>query len=122
MAGALAPRAPPRAHASLSVDAAAGGAGTTGRVLEAGVPSVVIPILRWTDQPLFGQLAAQLGCGACVLQTSYEAIRAAIAFALDPEGEVMVTARQVGCRIRAERDAASAHVAKRLESDPRIRA
>lgn len=98
----------------------AGGAGTSGRVLEAGVPSIVIPILRWTDQPLFGQRAAELGCGACVLKTSYEAVRSAIAYALDPAGSVPLKARQVGIRIAAENEKAFDRVVMSLEQDPRI--
>lgn len=97
-----------------------GGAGTSGRVLEAGVPSIVIPILRWTDQPLFGQRAAELGCGACVLKTSYEAVRSAIAYSLDPAGDVPMKARQVGIRIAAENEKAFDRVVLSLEQDTRI--
>lgn len=40
-----------------------GGAGTTARVAQAGVPSIVIPILRWLDQQGWGMAVAQFGSG-----------------------------------------------------------
>ena len=33
-----------------------GGAGTTARALASGKPSIIIPVLRWADQTLWGEL------------------------------------------------------------------
>ena len=40
-----------------------GGAGTVARVLEAGVPSIVVPILIGTDQPWWANRLEELKCG-----------------------------------------------------------
>ena len=43
-----------------------GGAGTTARVLQSGVPAVVVPILRWYDQLGWGICIERTGAGVCV--------------------------------------------------------
>jgi UDP:flavonoid glycosyltransferase YjiC (YdhE family) len=43
-----------------------GGAGTAARVLQAGVPSVVVPILIGTDQPWWANTIQDLNCGVHV--------------------------------------------------------
>ena len=43
-----------------------GGAGTTGRILASGVPSIVIPHLQWTDQSLWAEKIESLGVGVHV--------------------------------------------------------
>ena len=43
-----------------------GGAGTAARVLEAGVPSIVVPILIGADQPWWADRIEELGCGVHV--------------------------------------------------------
>ena len=43
-----------------------GGAGTTARVLQAGVPSVIVPILIGTDQPWWADRVEELDCGVHV--------------------------------------------------------
>lgn len=40
-----------------------GGAGTTAAVARAGVPSVVVPVLEWSDQPLWGDFVEAMGAG-----------------------------------------------------------
>ena len=40
-----------------------GGAGTAARVLQAGVPSIVVPILIGTDQPWWANTIQDLNCG-----------------------------------------------------------
>jgi sterol 3beta-glucosyltransferase len=40
-----------------------GGAGTVARVLEAGVPSIIVPILIGTDQPWWANRIEELKCG-----------------------------------------------------------
>lgn len=47
-----------------------GGAGTTGRALASGVASLIIPVLRWADQPTWGALAEARGVGICMNQPS----------------------------------------------------
>ena len=43
-----------------------GGAGTTAAAAAAGVPSVVVPFLSWSDQPRFAAWVQRTGCGAHV--------------------------------------------------------
>lgn len=43
-----------------------GGAGTSARVLEFGVPSLIIPIMIWTDQPLWADIFQQMNCAVHV--------------------------------------------------------
>ena len=40
-----------------------GGAGTTARALASGKPSLIIPVLRWSDQSLWGELVELCGVG-----------------------------------------------------------
>lgn len=58
-----------------------GGAGTTGAALSRGIPSLVIPVLRWADQPQWGRLVEDLGVGVLIEEAnpSRPAIAAAIA-------------------------------------------
>ena len=51
-------------HAALVIHH--GGAGTTGRALASGVPSLIIPVLRWSDQPHWGHLVAHKGVGVYI--------------------------------------------------------
>lgn len=43
-----------------------GGAGTTGRALASGVPSIVIPVLRFADQMQWGALLEERGVGVLI--------------------------------------------------------
>ena len=45
-----------------------GGAGTTARALQAGVPSIIVPILRWADQRFWGS-ASRTSKLACFCRT-----------------------------------------------------
>lgn len=45
-----------------------GGAGTTGRALASGVPSIIIPVLRWADQMHWGNLVETAGVGVVIRQ------------------------------------------------------
>ena len=56
--------------ASASLVVHHGGAGTTGRALASGVPSLVIPVLRWADQPTWGALAEARGVGVVVREAN----------------------------------------------------
>jgi hypothetical protein len=58
-----------------------GGAGTTGRAAASGVPSLVIPVLRWADQPQWGRLVHRAGVGVLLDEPGAprSAVRAAIA-------------------------------------------
>jgi sterol 3beta-glucosyltransferase len=47
-----------------------GGAGTTARALACGIPSVIIPVLRWADQVQWGQLVEGAGVGALVIEAN----------------------------------------------------
>ena len=46
-----------------------GGAGTTARALACGVPSVIIPVLRWSDQVTWGDAVEATGVGVAVRDT-----------------------------------------------------
>ncbi len=46
-----------------------GGAGTTSRALAAGIPSLIVPALPWSDQPLWGELAEAAGVGVLLRAT-----------------------------------------------------
>ena len=61
-----------------------GGAGTTARVLQAGVPSVIVPILIGTDQPWWADRVEEIGCGVHVRggAPGLEEIRAGLAAGL----------------------------------------
>jgi hypothetical protein len=99
-----------------------GGAGTTARALSCGVPSVVIPVLRWADQSLYGELVERLGVGVLVRDEGapIAAIRRAVEAVLagpragEPRvahnsGSVMGDlANRVGSLVRAERAADTA--------------
>ena len=99
-----------------------GGAGTTARALSCGVPSVVIPVLRWADQSLYGELVERLGVGVLVREEGapLAAIRRAVEAVLagpragEPRvahnsGSVMGDlANRVGSLVRAERAADTA--------------
>lgn len=58
-----------------------GGAGTTGAALSRGIASLVIPVLRWADQPQWGRLVEDLGVGVMIEEPnpSRPSIAAAIA-------------------------------------------
>lgn len=56
--------------ASASLVVHHGGAGTTGRALASGVPSLVIPVLRWADQPTWGALAEARGVGVVMREAN----------------------------------------------------
>jgi len=101
-----------------------GGAGTTGRALASGVPSIVIPVLRWADQTQWGNMVEAAGVGAIVREPnpSRDAIRRAIhhvqrgsreraPFSGTLAGD---RANALGCVVRAEMSCESAMLA--LES------
>jgi sterol 3beta-glucosyltransferase len=79
-----------------------GGAGTTGKALRAGVPSIVVPFT--SDQPFWGRRVHALGAGPrpipsqkLSLRVLVEAIGTVVA-----SREMQSRARQLGERIRAE--------------------
>lgn len=98
-----------------------GGAGTTSRALACGVPSIVLPVLRWADQMQWGELAEQRGVGVLIRERDppKEIIAAAIQRVLQDNqqkttftGSVIGdTANKAGAVVRAER---SAQLAQRL--------
>ena len=63
-----------------------GGAGTTAAAAAAGVPSVVVPFLDWSDQPRFGAWVQRSGSGAHVPPDARTAsgFTEALAVALQP--------------------------------------
>lgn len=77
-----------------------GGAGTSASCIETCVPSLVIPILIWTDQPLWGQQLEKLGVGLHVEQK----------FAFRSEQEELAQAHQTFLK-------ASETALKRLEEE-----
>jgi len=99
-----------------------GGAGTTARALSCGVPSVVVPVLRWADQPLYGELVERLGVGVLVREEGapLASVRRAVDAVLagPPAGRPRVPhssgsamcdlANRVGSVVRAERAADAA--------------
>jgi sterol 3beta-glucosyltransferase len=97
-----------------------GGAGTTSRALAAGVPSLVIPALPWSDQPLWGELAEGAGVGVLLRGECANPSRASVEAALNtlfagskaeaPHTGSLVAegANRKGAALRAERAAAAA--------------
>lgn len=78
-----------------------GGAGTTGAVFRAGVPSVVVPF--GADQPFWGRVVAGSGCGpAPIPQRRLDARRLAGAIVEALREPVRRRAAEVGERVRAE--------------------
>lgn len=62
-----------------------GGSGTTARVLDCGLPSVIVPIMLWTDQPFWADRVENLGAGVHVPRGSGEfpsKVAAAVKYAL----------------------------------------
>jgi sterol 3beta-glucosyltransferase len=47
-----------------------GGAGTTSRALASGVPSVIVPVLRWSDQMTWGAFTEERGVGVLVREAN----------------------------------------------------
>lgn len=80
-----------------------GGSGTTARVLLSGVPSVVIPILHWSDQPQFGIATQRLGVGVCIREQATRARVVAAVRQVVPEDEAQREAVLVRCRAVAAR-------------------
>ena len=94
-----------------------GGAGTTARALSCGVPSIVIPVLRWADQTLYGSLVEKLGVGVLVIEDdpSKKCIADAVARVMASAKVAHHTgsalcdrANRVGSAVRAERAAETA--------------
>jgi sterol 3beta-glucosyltransferase len=52
-----------------------GGAGTCASVLESGVPAIIVPVLLWTDQPLWGELIQRLHVAKMVHQEFAQLLR-----------------------------------------------
>jgi len=92
-----------------------GGAGTTASVLESGTPAIVVPILVWTDQPLWGERVQALGCAVHVrqdlMQASTETERAVrrkhverdLALALGRVDALKPRCEAIAARLRGER-------------------
>ena len=55
-----------------------GGAGTTARALQSGVPSVIVPILKWADQTFWARRVEAADCGLHAPDPSQEKLEAAI--------------------------------------------
>lgn len=101
-----------------------GGAGTTGRALASGKPSLIIPVLRWSDQVQWGRLVQQRGVGVVLDdgRPSRSAISAALRrLMLGDRKRAPFTgsligdrANGLGAQVRAEPSCATALVA--LES------
>ena len=79
-----------------------GGAGTTARVLQAGVPSVIVPILIGTDQPWWADRVEELNCGVHVRggNPGLEDIQSALA-------KVLLSNNSNATRLAAQQDALS---------------
>ncbi len=79
-----------------------GGAGTTARVLQFGLPSVVIPVLKWYDQIGWGSKQEQSGSGHMVRleESSHEKLREALQSCL--EENVCHAAKHIGAKVRCE--------------------
>jgi hypothetical protein len=98
-----------------------GGAGTTGRALASGIPSIVIPVLRWADQTQWGRMVEAAGVGAIVTETnpSRDAIRRAVQHVQRGSRERAPfsgtlagdRANALGCVVRAEMSCESAVLA-----------
>ena len=58
-----------------------GGAGTTARALQSGVPSVIVPILKWADQTFWARRVEAVDCGLHVPEPSQEKLEEAIEIA-----------------------------------------
>jgi len=101
------------AHAYFAVHH--GGAGTTARALACGIPSIIVPVLRWADQSLYGELVERLGVGVLVraerptaddLRGAVERVLAGNASVAHHTGSAMCArANLVGAQARAERAA-----------------
>jgi UDP:flavonoid glycosyltransferase YjiC (YdhE family) len=80
----------------------AGGAGTTAATLRAGIPTVVVP--HWLDQPIWAELARELGCAGAVLPVralEAEALARAISDTLGSQ-RCADKARELSAKIAAE--------------------
>lgn len=90
-----------------------GGAGTTAKVLAAGLPSLVIPVLRWADQMQWGDMVHNSGLGLKVREKepSQTTLERAVARLMQDKDGIRRNADLAGARLRAER---SAHVAGTL--------
>lgn len=102
-----------------------GGAGTTSRALASGVPSLIIPVLRWSDQWTWGALVEQRGVGvllrtrnpsAAAFSDALEVILATVSARPTGTARHPITdaASSLGATLRAER--ACAPVAMLLDS------
>ena len=90
-----------------------GGAGTTARALSCGIAMIIIPVLRWADQTLYGELVETLGVGVLVREESpsVHAIQEAIRRVLEGGPQVVhhtrsamcENANRIGASMRAER-------------------
>ena len=89
-----------------------GGAGTLARVASSGVPSVVVPILKFFDQPGWAETVAGQGIGAHVKgRPTVDAIGAALASVLAEPGSgdgAPSRARAMGAELRKEDGVAEA--------------
>ena len=80
-----------------------GGAGTTSRALASGVPSVVIPVLRWSDQMTWGALAEERGVGVLVREANPSPASISAAIERSFHGDFRKAADRLGASLRAER-------------------
>ena len=90
-----------------------GGAGTTARALSCGIAMIIIPVLRWADQSLYGELVETLGVGVLVKEESPSvfSIQDAIRRVLEGGQHVVhhtrsamcEAANRIGASMRAER-------------------
>eukprot|EP01138_Halocafeteria_seosinensis_P001105 gb/GECG01001130.1/.p1 GENE.gb/GECG01001130.1/~~gb/GECG01001130.1/.p1 ORF type:complete len:970 (+),score=69.47 gb/GECG01001130.1/:1-2910(+) len=81
-----------------------GGAGTTASVLASGIPSLVIPILRWADQMQWGDMVEAAGVGVKVRgwPPSTSELRRCLRHVMGSE-TIQNTANKRGAQMRAER-------------------
>ena len=85
-----------------------GGSGTTAAAASAGVPSIIVPFLGWSDQPRFAAWASRAGGGVHVPVEKRTAagFTAALAEVLAPR--MRTTAAVLGTSLTAQRGAAAA--------------
>jgi len=81
-----------------------GGAGTTARVVQFGMPSIVIPIMLWTDQPLWADRISCLGAGLHVDRRGLDfPKRFGLAYLqIDRDGAFVRRAKALGNRLQLD--------------------
>jgi UDP:flavonoid glycosyltransferase YjiC (YdhE family) len=104
---------------SVSMVVGHGGHSTTMRTLAHGVPLLILPMNRVTDQPMIGKAIAKLGAGRVLPKTaSSAAIRTAVQSVLE-EPSYRHAAEAIGTRLRSKDGATGA--ADELESLLKVR-